>query len=293
MKLKNLSFSVDSFNYVFASRYEEIIFKLSLMLLVLDGGTGWNAHIALRILCTLMLVFDRYAGNKLFWGLIVSTLLFSNSLQWYNIDNHKALFMYWTFVLCSYLWLEKKEKFIRINAQLLVGLVMGFAVFQKIINGFAEPGFLHGRFLFDGRFVMITHFLTGIPMEDIVMNKTHMSIVSMLPLDGAYTQLTSNAFMKIFTYYFQVFGLFVESIVAMLFLFANKFKSHYKDYALIAFCLGTYFIFPVIGFSSILLLLGIAQVKSQEIFRYYIGAFILIQFIQVPWQEIFFYFENM
>ncbi|MEL6720836.1 MAG: hypothetical protein AAFP82_19185 [Bacteroidota bacterium] len=262
------------------------------MLLVLDGSTGWNADIALRILCTLMLVFDKYAGNRILWAIIATVLLLSNSLQWFVIDNHKALFMYWTFVLCSHLWLEKKEEYLTKNSVLLIGLVMGFAVFQKMLNGFTEPGFLHGRFLFDGRFLIITHFLTGIPLEDIEMNNELISTVHTLPIDGISTQLISSPIIRSFTYYFQLFGLLVEAMVAIFFLFSKQFKQ-IKDYSLIAFCLGTYFIFPVIGFSSILLILGIAQAESPKLFRYYILSFILVQFIKVPWKDILFYIENI
>ena len=81
----NILFWLSKFNQEFASRHEEIVFKLSLMLLVLDGSTGWNSQIGLRILCTLMLVFDKFAGNRLFWAFIAIILLLNNSLQWYNI----------------------------------------------------------------------------------------------------------------------------------------------------------------------------------------------------------------
>ena len=179
-------FWLDTFNNGFASTQEKTVYKFSLMLLVLDGSTGWNSSIALRILCTLMLVFNKYASNRLFWALISVILLFSNALQWYSIDNHKALFMYWTFVLNCYFWLEKKESYIVLNARLLIGLVMFFAVFQKLANGFIEPGFLHGPFLFDGRFLMISHFfLAGIPMDDLTANKSNINIISQLPLGGS------------------------------------------------------------------------------------------------------------
>ncbi len=292
MELNIKALKLHEFNQPFASNYEKIAFKLSLMLLVLDGSTGWNAEIPLRILCTLMLVFDKYVTNRILWTVISITLLYSNSLQWYVIDNHKALFMYWTFVLTIFLWLKKEKEYLVNNARLLIGLVMAFAVIQKVLNGFYEPGFLHGRFLFDSRFLMITHFITGIPLEDLNANKLAINAIKLLPMDGIYTELISSLFMKKITYAFQVFGLFVEATVAVFFLFGEKFKG-YRDYILIAFCIGTYFIFPVIGFSSILLLLGITQVESSRIFRHYIWAFILIQFIKVPWQSILFYFENM
>ncbi len=281
---------IDKYNVPLKPGYEELIFKFSLMLLVLDGSTGWNAQILMRITCTLMLVFGKYAGNKLFWGIIISVLLLSNSLQWYMLDNHKILFMYWVLLLTMYLWLEKDTEYIRANSKLLIGLVMLFAVVQKVLNEFLTPGFLHGRFLFDSRFMLITHFLTDIPVELLYKSKQSMTMLNALPIHQSFVQLKSTPLMATSIYIFQVFGLVVEFLVSILFLGGKK-DSNAKDISLIIFCIGTYFIFPVIGFSSILLLLGIAQ-STAKIRPYYIIAFIVLQFIKVPWQELLYYIEN-
>ncbi len=282
---------LNRYNVHLDSKHEDLVFKFSLMLLVLDGGTGWNSQILLRITCILMIVFGHFSSNKLLWAIISVVLLFFNSLQWYSLDNHKILFMYWVFLLTLHLWLNKDVRYIKSNATLLIGLVMIFAVLQKVINEFFVPGFLHGRFLFDGRFLLITHFLTDIPIEELHMKKGLVPTLSWLPIDQSYIEFESSSFLNNFTYGFQLFGLFVELAVGLLFIFSKR-KSVIKDISLIAFCIGTYFIFPVIGFSSILLLLGIAQ-APLKIRPHYILTFIAIQFIKVPWKEIIYYFENV
>ncbi len=284
-----LSF-INRFNVPPNSASEELILKFSLILLVLDGSTGWGLDVFMRIICVLMLAFNKFISNKLLWLLIAFLMVFFNSLQFYNIDNHKILFMYWVILLTFYLWNNKNIDYLRSNAKLMVGLVMLFAVFQKIINEFAIPGFLHGRFLFDGRFMLITHFIIDTPYEELVNNRNSTAILNLLPINNSWVSLSSSAYMGKILYAFQIFGLFFEGLVAFLFLFTKR-KSIIKDIALIIFCIGTYFIFPVIGFSSILLIMGIAQSKIQ--FRkYYVITFILLQFIVVPWQELIFYFKN-
>ncbi len=288
--LKSLQVIVERFNVPFISKYEELIFKFSLMLLVLDGSAGWNLNIITRITCTLLLVFDQFAKNKIFWLLLSVLLLVFNSLQWYNIDNHKILFMYWVLLLTTYLWTEKSIEYISSNSKILIGLIMLFAVLQKVINEFMAPGFLHGRFLFDSRFMLVTHFITDIPVDELYKNRNALQTLNLLPIDQSFVRFTSTKVLGNAVYVFQIFGLIVESLVAALFLFGKK-SSLFKDYALIIFCLGTYFMFPVIGFSSILLLLGITQ-SSLKVRNYYILAFIIIQFSQIPWQKLLYYFEN-
>jgi len=275
-----------------ASNYssEDLILKFSLIFLVLDGSTGWGLDIFMRIICVLMLAFDKYTSNKFFWLLISILLLFFNCIQFYNIDNHKILFVYWVLLITVYMWTNKDLEYIRLNAKLLIGLVMFFAAFQKIINEFAVPGFLHGSFLIDGRFMLITHFITDVPYQELVDNRNSTKVLNLLPINNSSVSLTSSTYMGSLLYTFQIFGLIYESIVALLFL-CSKTESIIKDIALIGFCIGTYFIFPVIGFSSILLLLGIAQC-TVKFRKYYIIAFILLQFIIVPWQELIFYFKN-
>ncbi|OUS00801.1 hypothetical protein A9Q86_08585 [Flavobacteriales bacterium 33_180_T64] len=284
-----LSF-IKRFNTKPKSSSEDLILKFTLILLVLDGSTGWGLDIFMRIICVLMLAFNKYTANKFLWLLIAILLLFFNSLQFYNIDNHKILFVYWVLLLTAYMWTNKDIEYIRSNSKLLIGLVMFFAVFQKIINEFATPGFLHGCFLFDGRFMLITHFIIDTPYQELINNRNSTAILNLLPINNSSVTLTSASYMGSLLYAFQIFGLIFEGLVALLFLFSKK-ESIVKDIALIIFCIGTYFIFPVIGFSSILLILGIAQSKVK--FRkYYIFTFILLQFIIVPWQELIFYFQN-
>ncbi|MEM5566942.1 hypothetical protein WNY78_17605 [Psychroserpens sp. AS72] len=277
-------------NRDFESFSEEVIFKFSLVLLVLDGSTGWGLDIFMRIICALMLAFGSFSKNKILWLLISLLLLFFNSLQFYIIDNHKVLFVYWVLLITFYLWTDKDLYYLKSNSKILIGLVMLFAVTQKIINGFGSPGFLHGRFLFDSRFMLVTHFIIDTPYEVLANNTNSISILKLIPRDHSFVSLTSTPFMGRILYAFQLFGLVFEGLVAAFFLFSKK-KSNAKDILLLIFCIGTYFIFPVIGFSSILLILGIAQ-SSKEMRKYYIITFILIQFIKVPWQQIIFYLNN-
>lgn len=284
-----LSF-IDRFNKRDWPSTEDLILKLSLMLLVLDGSTGWGLDIFMRILCTLMLVFNKYTANRLLWLVVMFLLFFFNSFQFYNLDNHKILFVYWIILLNIYLWTPVSIDYLKTNSKLLIGLVMFFAVFQKVINEFITPGFLHGCFLYDGRFMLITNFIIDVPYEELFNNRNSAAFLDVLPMNNSSVSLTSSALMGNLLYGFQIFGLIFEALVAGLFLVVKK-DNVIKDIALIAFCLGTYFIFPVIGFSSILLILGIAQ--SPEKFRkYYIFTFILLQFIMVPWQQLIFYFQN-
>ncbi|WP_047547439.1 hypothetical protein [Psychroserpens sp. Hel_I_66] len=289
--MSNRVFSfVQKFNIVSNSSSEDLILKFSLILLVLDGTTGWGLDIFLRIICVLMLAFNQYTSNKFLWLLIACLLLFFNGLQFYNIDNHKILFVYWILLLTVYMWTNKDMDYIRSNSKLLIGLVMFFAAFQKLINEFTMPGFLHGCFLFDSRFMLITHFMIDTPYQELINNRNSTAILNLIPINNSSVSLTSSTYMGTILYAFQIFGLIFEGLVAMLFLFSKR-KSVIKDIALIMFCIGTYFIFPVIGFSSILLILGIAQANAK--FRkYYIFTFVLLQFIMVPWQELIFYFQN-
>ncbi|MCK8481202.1 hypothetical protein [Psychroserpens algicola] len=277
-------------NKGFESFPEELIFKFSLVLLVLDGSTGWGLDIFMRITCALMLAFDSFSKNRVLWLIISLLLLFFNSLQFYILDNHKILFVYWVLLITFYLWTDKDSDYLKSNAKILIGLVMFFAVFQKLINGFGSPGFLHGRFLFDSRFMLVTHFMIDTPYEVLANNQNSIAILKTLPNDNSFVSLTSTPFMGRVLYAFQLFGLVFEALVAFLFLFSKK-NTIAKDIALLAFCIGTYFIFPVIGFSSILLILGIAQ-STKKMRKFYIITFILIQFIKVPWQQIIFYLNN-
>jgi hypothetical protein len=289
MTFNVLSF-LDKFNPPIKSTYEDLILKFSLILLVLDGSTGWGLDVFMRIICILMLAFNKYTANKILWLSLSILLIFFNSLQFYSLDNHKILFVYWVLLIAIYLWVEKDLEYLRDNSKLLIGLVMFFAVFQKVINHFFIPGFLHGSFLSDGRFMLVTHFLNEMPYEELLKNRNSTAILNLLPIDQSSVKFASTNSLGRLLYGFQVFGLILESFVAFLFLFSKR-ESIIKDVALIIFCIGTYFIFPVIGFSSILLILGIAQC-NVAFRKYYIFTFILLQFIIVPWQELIFYLQN-
>jgi len=241
-----------------------------------------------KILTMLMLLFAAYKGNRLFWGIICFVLSYLTIYTWYTTANHHFLVTYWAWVLFLALF-QKNDPiaYIKRNAQMLIGLVMLFAVIQKIIGGYFEGGHLHFRFLIDHRLHGFTNLITRVPKETLQQGIFRYDFASNIPIDYLSVKLQTNILLSQFAYALQMGALIFEGAVAVCFLFPKKLEK-YKDLVLILFCLGTYFIFPIWGFANLLIAMAIAQVKlDSKWFKYYIVLYIIMQFIVVPWNEIF------
>ena len=79
---------------------EIVVFRLTLLLLLLYGADDPNVELGVRILVLPALLTRRLASHPAVWTALAALEFASCSIGWFGQDNHKFLIAYWTFACC-------------------------------------------------------------------------------------------------------------------------------------------------------------------------------------------------
>ena len=274
-------------NEILATDNVTIIFRLTLLLLLLHGASSWVLEIPIRIICIIMLISNELLKNRNSWLVLTFFVLCANAIDWYWIDNHKYLISYWCLV--CYLSITTKEtyKVLFINAKLLIGLVFLIAVIQKIIYGqYFNGEFFQYTLITEKRLDLFSKIFGYISHEKLYENRMLEQAISIFPSDETNTILNSTHAIKKISYIWSYLTILFEGLIATAFLIPKSFYLHkIRNNFLIIFISSTYFLLPVAGFAFILTVLGYVQSNTIIARKCYLITLVFIQLITlIPWK---------
>lgn len=264
------------------------VLRLTALLLMFYAGSGWMLSIPLKIACGAALFSTTLLRNWWLWLAITALIVFVNGGVWHSIDNHKYLITYWSIcVTIAVAWPAQSRAIISYNAQLLVGTCFFFAVAWKLLAGqFVDGSFLHNVFLTDSRVSVPASIVGGVPLSELSTNRSLSGMMQWSPTEDAIVQLSSSRALSGLAVAASWWTLLIESAVAILWLVPALRHHIAKDVALIVFIATTYFLLPVVGFATILGVMGYAaaSVRGQRrLAMVYLGVIAGMQLASVPW----------
>lgn len=256
---------------------------LSLVLFYFYNNITGDIETALKVVIVAGIV-TRTVKHYAFWGIITLILLVSNSPDWYSIDNHIYLMIYWSFALTLTFYSSSPKTVLNNTASLLIGFCFLFATFWKMIT----PEYMNGTFFQylliggDARFDSFALFLTNIDVDMINQNKNTFSYIKGMEYRGELETLHIPQSTVLLSTLLTWWTLLLEGLIAISFL-VNKTSAiaKFKHYLLFIFILTTYPVAPVITFGLLLVCMGVASTKSNNILCFYITAAVLLIIIYV------------
>lgn len=247
--------------------------------------------VPLILICGLPLACPKYVLSPALWALAALFVAFVNGTQWFEIDNHKYLIMYWT-ISCAVLILGIGKydavSYWRSNARLMIGLCFSCAVLWKLItHDFMSGAFLEHTLITDGRVESVASVVGGVPIGDLGMNRAAVGVASMFPSAAdELTLYTSDRFglMGVIGAWWTVV---IESLVAVSWLCGASRLYCVRHVSLCAFILSTYVFLPVVGFASILCVCAMASAgpESQRMRQGYLVLLAAMQLTKIPWSS--------
>lgn len=260
--------------------------RMTLILVLLYTNEYWYLKIPIVLLISASIIFEQIYSNNNFWLSILVILASANLNNWYSIDNHQYLITYWCLALYLSSLSDDPDETLARNSRLLIGLTFLFATFWKLISSdFLDGRFFHFTLLTDQRFADVTTYASSLNRGKLIQNYQAMS--QLLAYDSQLygVQLQSNpqvlAITKIITYW----SILIEGLVTAGFLLPLKsIVGKWRNFLLILFVVTTYAIAPVIGFGSVLVIMGFAQTapESKKTRLAYIITFFLLQIYMLP-----------
>ena len=211
------------------------------------------------------------------YAILFFCLVFFIVPEWQFKDNHIYLWMYWLLALFIAHCFKDSKNIIQNNAKYLIGFTMLFATLQKLRSiNYISGAFFYFTLLTDPRFHMIGGLFSDRFYIDLNINNAQLlkiqETLEPVYLSGGSPELLFMA--QLLTW----LTLLIEASVALTFLVPDRWGlSRFKHLSLIIFC-GIYFLVPIKGFASVLLIMGLATLKTNETWvkAIYLGLLVYI-----------------
>jgi hypothetical protein len=271
----------------------DLVTRITLLLLILRSGYFWYLHIPMVLLCTVGLVYRTLYRNPRFWLVVCLVLTWGNLVNWYQIDNHKYLMMYWCIALYLGLQARDPESFLRVKARLLIGLCFAFATLWKFLSlDYIDGTFFEFTLIMDPRFDAIARPLGGLTPQFAMHNDLVMGQLMAYDSEVQAILLEAPSFLKGLASGLTWWTLAIEGLLAVLFLLPDRLivRRAVRDVVLIAFALTTYTVATVVGFGWLLMIMGMAQLRPEDrtLRLGYFVTFLAIQVFTAPWDRLLF-----
>jgi len=266
------------------------VLRLSVLLLMFYGGSGWSLDVPLKVACGAALMIPRLRMSPAWWITTTGLIVFINGMSWHSIDNHKYLISYWALcITMAAAWPDRGRDIVAWNARGLIAGCFVFAVAWKLLAGeYVDGSFLHHTSLTDGRVQVAASAVGGIEPSHLRMNRQLSGLIQTWPSESAVVYLRSSERMNTVALVASYWTLAIESAVAILGAIPRFNRFVAKDVALMLFVLTTYFLLPVVGFATILGVLGFAAAVHDgraKLGRIYLLVIGLAQLASVPWDD--------
>ncbi len=271
----------DLWNSLLEYPRHELVLKLTILLLMLHGaGTGPLAF-PMRIVAGLMLIGPGWHRLPHFWPLLFVLTLVSNLGDWFTMDNHRFLILYWALACTLAVVSKDTDRVLAWNGRVLLALTFLFASGWKLFGGdYIDGDFFYFAFLTDSRLVTIAGAATGLSDLQLAQNVELFSLARFFPLEDLNISLNTSELARQSGFAMSWMTLLFEASVAFAFLYALiRRTGPWVDWLLIFFCWSTYTLVPIRGFGLILTIMGLAQApKEHSDARWgYLLTFILVQ----------------
>jgi hypothetical protein len=265
---------------------DELVLRLTLLVLILHGSSTAWLDVALKVLCGFMLVSRVHLKEVGLWLVICGFVWWINARHWMWIDNHKYLISYWVLVCAMAVGAKDTERVLAWNGRLLVGLCFAFATGWKLWAGqYLNGEFMYYTLLIDDRMELFAHAGGGISLADLGQARMLEDHLGLFPGEGMQASLPESERLGLVALAMSWWTVLIEGAIALSFLVTwPAVLSRWRDWVLLGFVGATYVFVPVIGFGYILAIMGFASCGREKgrARAAYLVVLILIQLGQVP-----------
>lgn len=266
-----------------------LVTAMTLVLLLLYSRGAWYTQVPVAVLGTAGLLLPGLRRSSWFWLGMGAFLAAGYFREWYAIDNHKYLYVYWCLALALALRTGEPRASLAVSARWLVAACFLFATLWKVLSpDFLDGTFFHYALLTDLRLQWAGELFGGLSAEVSAANRRALEALVGYSAKVSPVELRSSPAVAAAAGVMAWATLAVEGLVALVFAAPERWRlDRLRAPLLLAFVLSTYALAPVIGFGWILLILGLAQAPDRgAIPTAYAVVFLLLPLYRIPWHDL-------
>lgn len=267
----------------------ELTLKLTLLLLLLYPPGSPTLGAVVQVGCGAMLLLPRLLHVPSLWALLAMAVLVGTAKEWYVTDNHRFLIAYWVGACAIAVRLRNGEGFLRHTAAVLVGLVFLCATTWKLIAGqYIDGSFFYLTLLIDNRLQNVGSLIAGWKVAEAKDIREAVGFLGHMGATDVAVTIGGPAMLKLAALIMSWLALAVEATVGVCHILTSPTVYRLRQYSLIGFCFGTYYLMPVPGFAFILCVLGFSACRPDDdsMRLWFLIMLASLQLTILPWQDL-------
>ena len=257
------------------------------LVLALVYGASWSAvDMPTRLLATLLLVFPRVLLQPALWWLLTTLLAVGNAHDWYLVETHQYVLTYWVLACTLSLHVRDHQAWLGSVGRVLTLLIFGFAVLWKIVGGeFLSGSVVYYTLLTDPRWIPASATVGDLRFTDVSLIPSAVSFLGSQGSVGSALVLPTVPILFAIALALSWLALGCQGLVGAVHVTGGARLYKIRHLFLMMYVVLAYGWLPVVGFAAVLLLLGLAQCRSDDgrmRLRYVVLLF-LVHLPMIPW----------
>ena len=265
---------------------------LTLVLCLIFGFDHWLFLVVSRICFLIFILRPLSLRQPLFWFALALAGTITIILTWEQVDNHKYLLVYWTwvlFVVHLFRDAEQQKHILLFNARFFLCLIFLAASAQKLASPSYRSGEMFEHYLYvDPRFAAFGKLVGINPgVGDVVTRKMHFLRSPFADVEGNDIHIEGSDRARIAAVAMTWWDLGLQLAIGALLLLRRRRADEVAHIVLLFFIFTTYLPAPVFGFGWILAIMGftLAKDKFPRLATAYLLSFFAILLYQLPWRD--------
>ena len=270
----------------------QTISVLTLVSAIIFGFDHWLFRIVSGICFLIFALRPSSLRRPQFWLALALAGTITIILTWEQVDNHKYLLVYWTWVLFIvhlFNQPDQQKRILLFNARFFLCLIFLAASAQKLSSPSYRSGEMFEHYLYvDPRFAAFGKLIGIHPaVGDAVTRQMHFLRSPFADVDGNDIHISGSDRARIAAVAMTWWDLGLQFTMGALLLFRKPRSDEIAHVLLLFFIFTTYIPAPVFGFGWILAIMGftLARDKFPKIAAAYILSFFAILLYQLPWRD--------
>jgi hypothetical protein len=257
------------------------------LVVVLLATTGaWYVAAPVSLLAAAGLVVPDLRDRALLWWALLGCLGAGVHQVWTQADNHQYLIIYWVLAVAVAAGSVDPSRARAVAARWLLAAVFTLATLWKVVNvAFVNGSFFEFTLLTDSRFAPVATVIAGADTHDLETNRTVFDAMEGAGPGASVELLGLTSRVAFVADVLTWWTLAIEGAVALAFLSrGTSLLGRHRDHLLITFTVSTYLAAPVLGFGWLLLVLGLAQLRTtaSHLRILYVAAFVVVRLGSTP-----------
>lgn len=267
----------------------EVGATMTLVLLFFYVDGFWYLKIPVVVIAVAGVLYRPLLATSNYWFAIAVFLAASAYQNWYTIDNHKYLMLYWCMALSVAAASRDRSATLRFNAKWLIALAFSFATLWKLMSkDFLDASFFYQNLLTEARLARLATWLGGVPTSAFAAAADVLHELKKLDHPALAATVYHSARLLALARFMTWWTLLLEGTIAVAFLLPDRLRlARWRNLPLLLFLFTTYTAATVVGFGWVLAIMGYVQARDDAKWtkRLYLLAFALIFIYTGPWSD--------